>query len=252
MRPAALATLIKTAKISIHAPLAGCDKTHPPCAKACRYFNPRTPCGVRRVVLRNTITKIDISIHAPLAGCDPCSGISFRAAHDFNPRTPCGVRLRVGLFLDGKLDFNPRTPCGVRPASISRVSGVQVFQSTHPLRGATAKTYKENCTFFELADKLSARIAAKKPSARADRCLCRYCAASVETADASFYCRRNFRLHVPGSAGISRSVTVQNHDFPCRGNHIPSQGRSFSKTQKSLLFLAIDLFLKEKCSLFRS
>ena len=137
VRPAALATLIKTAKISIHAPLAGCDKTHPPCAKACRYFNPRTPCGVRRVVLRNTITKIDISIHAPLAGCDPCSGISFRAAHDFNPRTPCGVRLRVGLFLDGKLDFNPRTPCGVRPASISRVSGVQVFQSTHPLRGAT-------------------------------------------------------------------------------------------------------------------
>lgn len=45
-----------------------------------------------------------------------------------------------------------------------------VFQSTHPLRGATAKTYKENCTFFELADKLSARIAAKKPSAKADRC----------------------------------------------------------------------------------
>lgn len=44
------------------------------------------------------------------------------------------------------------------------------FQSTHPLRGATAKTYKENCTFFELADKLSARIAAKKPSAKADRC----------------------------------------------------------------------------------
>ena len=89
-------------------------------------------------------------------------------------------------------------------------------------------------------------------SARADRCLCRYCAASVETADASFYCRRNFRLYVPGSAGISRSVTVQNHDFPCCGNHIPSQGRSFSKTQKSLPFLAIDLFLKEKCSLFRS
>ena len=45
-----------------------------------------------------------------------------------------------------------------------------LFQSTHPLRGATAKTYKENCTFFELADKLSARIAAKKPSAKADRC----------------------------------------------------------------------------------
>lgn len=51
-----------------------------------------------------------------------------------------------------------------------RRSPAHLFQSTHPLRGATAKTYKENCTFFELADKLSARIAAKKPSAKADRC----------------------------------------------------------------------------------
>lgn len=51
-----------------------------------------------------------------------------------------------------------------------KMDAIKTFQSTHPLRGATAKTYKENCTFFELADKLSARIAAKKPSAKADRC----------------------------------------------------------------------------------
>ena len=34
-------------------------------------------------------------------------------------------------------DFNPRTPCGVRPGRTVTVSGCVLFQSTHPLRGAT-------------------------------------------------------------------------------------------------------------------
>ena len=80
--------------ISIHAPLAGCDQqttpsrpadsgfqsTHPlrgatvmleisPAVRS--YFNPRTPCGVRR----------------------RCRRGRWRLVH-FNPRTPCGVRLR--------------------------------------------------------------------------------------------------------------------------------------------------------------
>ena len=56
-----------------------------------------------------------ISIHAPLAGCDCCN------------RRPCeGVRY-----------FNPRTPCGVRPATTCPTGTQHIFQSTHPLRGAT-------------------------------------------------------------------------------------------------------------------
>ena len=77
--------------ISIHAPLAGCDtlsstgssctstfqSTHPlrgatPSATASTApwnFNPRTPCGVRRVVVVADIV-----------------------VQHFNPRTPCGVR----------------------------------------------------------------------------------------------------------------------------------------------------------------
>ena len=35
--------------ISIHAPLAGCDENHFTAIIEFRYFNPRTPCGVRRV-----------------------------------------------------------------------------------------------------------------------------------------------------------------------------------------------------------
>ena len=57
-------------KISIHAPLAGCDAILPVLISRGGDFNPRTPCGVRRV----------------RAGCSA-------ADHgDFNPRTPCGVR----------------------------------------------------------------------------------------------------------------------------------------------------------------
>ena len=67
-------------------------------------------------MLAATVTLVLISIHAPLAGCDsPGKASSFPHIVHFNPRTPCGVRLR-------------------------RKEGAAVcciFQSTHPLRGAT-------------------------------------------------------------------------------------------------------------------
>ena len=214
-------------KISIHAPLAGCDalaggakngridfNPRTPCgvrpgvisSKACgiRYFNPRTPCGVRRArptaasgqrrfqsthPLRGATRHGDslrqrhgISIHAPLAGCDAAGGDGDIGAKDFNPRTPCGVRLQsvyirnfmavfqsthplrgatsfivllfsslcisihaplagcdaLGRVADpDQIDFNPRTPCGVRRSTSSSPVGTAIFQSTHPLRGAT-------------------------------------------------------------------------------------------------------------------
>ena len=59
-----------------------------------------------------------ISIHAPRAGCD-VADIRFRLhAHNFNPRTPCGVRPHLE---------------GIVPSHIS------IFQSTHPVRGATVQ-----------------------------------------------------------------------------------------------------------------
>ena len=56
-----------------------------------------------------------ISIHAPRAGCDKSALQPAYLYIDFNPRTPCGVRLALGVFFF--------------------VAGV--FQSTHPVRGAT-------------------------------------------------------------------------------------------------------------------
>ena len=127
-------------------------------------FNPRTPCGVRRsrtenlerrnafqsthplrgatICFESLPLRHDISIHAPLAGCDPSPNPPAATRHYFNPRTPCGVRLRLTRLSDQRLNFNPRTPCGVRLAAYKYGDDLLKFQSTHPLRGATAKLPK--------------------------------------------------------------------------------------------------------------
>ena len=102
--------------ISIHAPRAGCDILE----------------GIEYATE-------SISIHAPRAGCDLVIAHPDGLAGHFNPRTPCGVRLdRPVIFGIRRPDFNPRTPCGVRPAHMPSLSSRAVFQSTHPVRGATS------------------------------------------------------------------------------------------------------------------
>ena len=78
-------------------------------------FNPRTPCGVRQSASRIRTDEKWISIHAPHAGCDI----------DFQQSRPLGVH------------FNPRTPCGVRRKGTGNGESGNIFQSTHPMRGAT-------------------------------------------------------------------------------------------------------------------
>ena len=60
---------LQVIEISIHAPLAGCDRPYPALRRCQANFNPRTPCGVR-------------PDHSPPR----------RQQRYFNPRTPCGVR----------------------------------------------------------------------------------------------------------------------------------------------------------------
>ena len=57
-------------QISIHAPHAGCDLSYVRLHKHTKYFNPRTPCGVRRLLWKFPSQLSAISIHAPHAGCD--------------------------------------------------------------------------------------------------------------------------------------------------------------------------------------
>ena len=79
-------------------------------------FNPRAPCGARRSRATSSKACLPISIHAPLAGRDEAGVYPLYARRD---------------------DFNPRTPCGVRRAYDGSGAPTDVFQSTHPLRGAT-------------------------------------------------------------------------------------------------------------------
>ena len=149
--------------ISIHAPLTGCDLRSVHQDSGTSYFNPRTPCGVRRQFPNGTLPTaasfqsmhpsrgatpfgrtterlhVAISIHAPLAGCDQPARCSSRQGHHFNPRTPCGVRRLCPLSLLVLIGyFNPRTPRGVRLREQNFLRFLVSFQSTHPLRGATA------------------------------------------------------------------------------------------------------------------
>ena len=123
--------------ISIHAPRAGCD--HP--GHAGRVingnFNPRTPCGVRRHHRIGLPWHCQISIHAPRAGCDPVAGLRTRRCciSIHAPRAGCDPWITPPAPLLPY--FNPRTPCGVRHRYLYDKPFVQVFQSTHPVRGAT-------------------------------------------------------------------------------------------------------------------
>ena len=103
-------------RISIHAPLAGCDAGRGRFCRRREDFNPRTPCGVRQFCQCRQRVYVSISIHAPLAGCDD---------GDF----------RVGFFLDGISIHAPLAGCDAHGSQAPRPA--DSFQSTHPLRGAT-------------------------------------------------------------------------------------------------------------------
>ena len=187
---------IQFRRISIHAPLAGCDSALLAQSEKQKNFNPRTPCGVRpsRSCSRPSTTATFQSTH-PLRGATAGTGFEPIAQGHFNPRTPCGVRLNISMIIasavmyfnprtpcgvrqkiqnhkDSAKYFNPRTPCGVRrcihfdkfqPQTISihaplagcdprrklLCNNKTVFQSTHPLRGATAKMHKIFCAFCD-------------------------------------------------------------------------------------------------------
>ena len=102
-------------------------------------FNPRTPHGVRRDKdLMGARDKYSFQSTHPTRGATSIWLFSTMRSADFNPRTPHGVRpgKALGLPVD-KQNFNPRTPHGVRLASHASASLTNVFQSTHPTRGAT-------------------------------------------------------------------------------------------------------------------
>ena len=131
-------------EISIHAPLAGRDRTQLLRSVGGHVISIHAPLAGRdAAVLAHHLRVIDISIHAPLAGRDTrrqratpltlrfqstrplrgatqCGQLRHQLLQDFNPRAPCGARPRSLARMIIFLYFNPRAPCGARRHAVLR------------------------------------------------------------------------------------------------------------------------------------
>ena len=123
--------------ISIHAPRAGCDGIWLSTWTAKPIFQSTHPVRGATPSFAEMYDNRKISIHAPRAGCDIWWALVLMFISDFNPRTPCGVRPLDKVMRKNDKNFNPRTPCGVRHWWQRTRCGLCIFQSTHPVRGAT-------------------------------------------------------------------------------------------------------------------
>ena len=125
-------------RISIHAPLAGCDPRGSSPVQAARYFNPRTPCGVRPLEDWRQAASWSISIHAPLAGCDPnLVVVGQRLAISIHaPLAGCDAQHVQAECVFTISIHAPLAGCDGWTRCRSAVL-FTLFQSTHPLRGAT-------------------------------------------------------------------------------------------------------------------
>ena len=82
--------------------------------------------------------RFHISIHAPRAGCDQAQMAITLSDGNFNPRTPCGVRLReVDINNDCPLISIHAPRAGCDGIASDHSPPTLIFQSTHPVRGAT-------------------------------------------------------------------------------------------------------------------
>ena len=147
--------------ISIHAPRMGCDSTRSRYAPMRFYFNPRTPYGVRRYATLRDRRVVVISIHAPRMGCDrllsPSAHIlpEFQSTHPVwgatrqfcskcvylkisihAPRMGCDMISRREEAMAAISIHAPRMGCDF--CNINCKSYSSIFQSTHPVWGATA------------------------------------------------------------------------------------------------------------------
>ena len=124
--------------ISIHAPRAGSDAV--PLCQSIALYTFQSTLPVRGATWHAELDgqTQDISIHAPRAGSDcPQRLVSVYLPISIHaPRAGSDLREALDMLLSG--DFNPRSPCGER--QIAKITAVDDsgFQSTLPVRGATA------------------------------------------------------------------------------------------------------------------
>ena len=104
-----------------------------------RDFNPRSPCGERRLTWQHWKEFMGISIHAPRVGSDkPFPVLSARQVILFQSTLPVwGATCAQPPDLAALENFNPRSPCGERLRLFPVCLLASIFQSTLPVWGAT-------------------------------------------------------------------------------------------------------------------
>ena len=174
--------------ISIHAPLAGRDINYLDINGVDKNISIHAPLAGRDFKMRPVWGAGGISIHAPLAGRDVYSCMMRLTLSHFNPRAPCGARRYQLKGAITMINFNPRAPCGARRVISQSSSARDKFQSTRPLRGATADlphvtVGQQNSIHAPLAGRDARRgLAARRPGHFNPRAPCgarRRCAGGI-------------------------------------------------------------------------
>ena len=124
--------------VSIHAPHAGRDVGNHAVVKINKVsiHAPHAGRDGRRIHLDEIIR---VSIHAPHAGRDQSRRSGTSSFQGFNPRAPCGARLQLRKLMEADEVFQSTRPMRGATAFASLRYPSRSFQSTRPMRGATAK-----------------------------------------------------------------------------------------------------------------
>ena len=124
--------------ISIHAPRVGCDLNRSGLFVQTVKFQSTHPVWGATAVAVATRVSTEISIHAPRVGCDLLHQVPGGLGLNFNPRTPCGVRRGFRFLSICMTLFQSTHPVwGATSASRWSARARRSFQSTHPVWGAT-------------------------------------------------------------------------------------------------------------------
>ena len=107
------------------------------------YFNPRAPCGARRMRRRPRRSPLQFQSTRPMRGATGKASRSTGIASNFNPRAPCGARPSPRAARAASQRISIHAPHAGRDATPIPLSmSAYTFQSTRPMRGATSSSYR--------------------------------------------------------------------------------------------------------------
>ena len=133
--------------ISIHAPRVGRDRVASMERRGRNYFNPRAPCGARRIHNGRKRLWWRFQSTRPVWGATLTNPSTLSSIIFQSTRPVWGATRRCSCEKLTRTYFNPRAPCGARPKVRTVRKGQEAFQSTRPVWGATTNAFALLVTF---------------------------------------------------------------------------------------------------------